>query len=222
MKDYGYKIRKVFKKKERLSKNKVWEFWKTAAKESTADNSPNNYIKGKKRSVYLVNLIAKYLNKKSKILEIGCNVGRNLEYLHKNNFQNLTGVEINKEAIKLMRKTYPNLYKAAKIYISPVEDWMMKNKQESFDLIYTIAVLEHIHWDSEFIFDIIKKISKKYIITIEDEFTPWSNRHFPRNYKNIFEDASWKQIYNVNCGSIDILDDRFIVRVFEKFNNKEQ
>ena len=221
MKDYGYKTRKVLKKNERLSKDEAWNFWKTAKDkdDDRSKNAPKNYIQGIERSIYLADLITKYLDKESKILEIGCNVGRNLNCLHKKSFKNLSGVEINRDAIELMSKTYPSLHKPAKIYVSTIEDWITNISECNFDLIYTVAVLEHIHWDSEFIFNIMKKISAKYIITIEDEFTPWSNRHFPRNYQNIFEDDTWKQIYNINCGLINILDDRFVVRVFKKESN---
>ena len=117
-----------------------------------------------------------------------------------------------------MRKTYPELYKNSHIHIGPTENLIGKFKTDSFDLIYTMAVLEHIHWDSEFIFESIKKISSKYIITIEDEFTSWSDRHFPRNYQKVFEDDNWKQIFTTNCSPIKILDDRFMVRVFKKNN----
>jgi len=177
MKDYGYKTRKVLKKNERLSKDEAWNFWKTAKDkdDDRSKNAPKNYIQGIERSIYLADLITKYLHKESKILEIGCNVGRNLNCLHKKSFKNLSGVEINRDAIELMSKTYPSLHKTAKIYVSSIEDWITNISECNFDLIYTVAVLEHIHWDSEFIFNIMKKISAKYIITIEDEFTPWSN-----------------------------------------------
>ena len=218
MKDYGYRKKKILKKNERLSKGETWDFWKNTEKDSKTNNSPNSYIEGIERSAYLSTLIKKYLSKKSKILEIGCNVGRNLNYLYEKNYNNLNGIEINENAIKLMRKTYPELYKNSHIHIGATENLIGKFKTDSFDLIYTMAVLEHIHWDSEFIFESIKKISSKYIITIEDEFTSWSDRHFPRNYQKVFEDDNWKQIFTTNCSPIKILDDRFMVRVFKKNN----
>ncbi len=215
MKNYGYSSIQKLDKNERLTKKEAWNFWKTAKETEVAKNSANNYIQYIERSIYLTNLIKKYLSQDSNILEIGCNVGRNLNHLHENDFKNLTGVEINNSAIELMKSTYPALYKNATIYESTIEDWLENNK-ESFDLVYSMAVFEHIHWDSNFIFDIIKKISSKYIITIEDETTNWSNRHFPRNYKEIFEDEYWTEIFNINCSLVNILDDRFFVRVFEK------
>lgn len=222
-KKYGYKQNINLKKNQRFSKKSAWSFWKNTQNNTEydkIDNSPLSYTVGKKKSKYLVSLIKKYISKKSKILEIGCNVGRNLNELHLNSFKNLHGVEINSDAIKLMKKIYPGLYKKIKINIGPIEREIKKFENNKFDLIYTMAVLEHIHWDSEFIFKIMKKISSHFIITIEDESTAWSNRHFPRNYKIIFEDKNWKQIYKKNCKHLKILDDRFNVRVFKKVNSK--
>ena len=46
-----------------------------------------------------------------------------------------------------------------------------------------MAVLEHISNESDFILEEIKRVSSRFIITIEDEITSWSERHFPRNYR---------------------------------------
>ena len=40
---------------------------------------------------------------------------------------------------------------------------------ERCDLVFTMAVLEHIHLDSEWVFSEMARIAKKYLITIEDE-----------------------------------------------------
>ena len=63
-----------------------------------------------------------------------------------------------------------------------------------FDVVYTMAVLMHIHPDSEFIFKEITRITKDRLIVIEDEKCI-SPRHFPRNYKSVFENLGMRQIY---------------------------
>ena len=69
MKDYGYKTRKVLKKNERLSKDEAWNFWKTAKDkdDDRSKNAPKNYIQGIERSIYLADLITKYLHKKKNL-----------------------------------------------------------------------------------------------------------------------------------------------------------
>ena len=211
---YGYKS---LIEKDKLSREEILKFWENPIdKFEKESNQPTNYLRGEKRSKFLTGLIKEYLPLDSRILEIGCNVGRNLKYLYDAGYINLNGIEINKEAIDLMKITYPVMFKNIVVTNSLVEGIIPDISDNSYDLIFTMAVLEHIHYDSEFILSDIARVAMKYIITVEDEKTAWSNRHFPRNYKEVFENDVWKQVYEVNCKEIDIFDDRYWVRVFCK------
>ena len=210
---YGYKEIQT----EKLSRKEILDFWrKTSSKSSIEDNSPSHYLKGQERSIVLLELIKEHLLYKDIILEIGCNVGRNLNALYQTGYKNLYGIELNKEAIQLMKKVFPAIYNKDRIINSSIEDTIKTFSDNSFDLTFTMAVFEHIHYESDFIFDEVMRISKKYILTIEDEKTVWSNRHFCRNYKDIFEKNEWRQIFERNCQELKILDDRFWVRLFKK------
>jgi SAM-dependent methyltransferase len=147
------------------SRNELLQYWRCPNDE----NVPSFYISPTERSELLLQFIKKYSNHQVKILEIGCNVGRNLNFLFSAGYKKLAGIEISREAIDLMKKTYPEMAKSIKIYNSPVEDIIKNFKDNDFDLIFTMATLEHIHPDSEFIFPEIVRITKKYLITIEDE-----------------------------------------------------
>jgi len=173
---------------------------------SSNRNSPKSYLKGEARSKFLLGIID--TPKNSKILEIGCSVGRNLNYLFKNGFTNLVGVEINKKAVGIA-KINPKL----KIYNSSIEDIIKTFKGDEFDVVFTMAVLEHIHTISGWIFPEIARITKK-LITIEDEKSS-SWRHFPRNYKSVFE-PKLKQIKEINLGNIEGLGEKFVARIFIK------
>lgn len=212
METYGYKS---LEKKAKLPREGVLNFWRAPIDTSkTENNQPIHYLKGGERSDFLVELIGQYLPCDLKILEIGCNVGRNMAHLFKAGYTNLSGIEINKKAIDLMKKVYPDMYKRSHIIELPIEEIIREIHSNAYDLIYTMAVLEHIHYDSDFVLSEIGRVASKYIITIEDEKTDWSERHFPRNYKDIFEKGVWKQVFEVNCKELKILDDRFWVRVF--------
>ena len=217
MKNYGYDN---LDEKEKWSKEQLLEYWrhpKIKNGNKNENNTPENYLTGIERSDYLVDLIGKYLQKEEKILEVGCNVGRNLNHLYKAGYKNINGIEISDKAVQAMYKNFPELYGCVGIYNCPVESIIDIIGDGAYDLVFTMAVLEHIHYDSEFIFPEIARIARKYLITIEDEITTWSERHFPRNYKEIFEkEKNWEQVYEINCGDVNILDDRFWVRVFKK------
>ena len=183
-------------------------------REPNGENKPETYFKNSERSQYLVRLMKKYASTDTRILEIGCNVGRNLNHLFCAGFRNLAGVEINKKALSLMKKHYSEMAETIIVYNAPIENAIKNFKDNAFDVVFTMAVLEHIHPQSKFIFPEIVRITRKYLITIEDEHdVSW--RHFPRNYKRIFESFAMRQIYQFN-GRIGNLPGSFWVRVFFK------
>jgi SAM-dependent methyltransferase len=63
------------------------------------NNNPEGYLDNEitlRRSKYLYEVISKHFTTDVKILELGSNVGRNLNYLYERGYKNLTGVEIAK------------------------------------------------------------------------------------------------------------------------------
>lgn len=105
-----------------------------------------------------------------------------------------------------------------KIYNVPIEEIIKELRDGEFDIVFTMAVLEHIHTDSEWIFSEMVRITKDFLITIEDE-RGISWRHFPRNYKNVFESLRMKQIEEINCSEVDELGSDFFARIFKKVSS---
>jgi SAM-dependent methyltransferase len=187
----------------------IHNFWRNP----NDKNLPETYVEGE-RSKFLLELISNInINKESSILELGCNVGRNLNILYINGYTNLSGIEININAKPIMKTEFPFIYNNATLYWNSIEN-IIKSISQS-DIIFTMAVLEHIHPDSEWIFKEMFRKTNKYIITIEDECVK-SNRHFVRNYKDVFEDFGTTQIYEQNCMDIFELGTDFFARIFIK------
>ncbi|MBN2186831.1 MAG: class I SAM-dependent methyltransferase [Dehalococcoidia bacterium] len=191
-------------------------------------NLPENYLKHGERSTFLLEIVDRCAEAGGTILEIGCNVGRNLNHLFIAGYTKLAAVEISKDTIDLMKQAYPEMARQVKIYNNPIEDVIVNFQDDAFDVVFTMAVLMHIHTDSEFIFSEMSRITKKYLITIEEERC-MSWRHFPRNYKNIFESLGMKQVYEFNCRKeARGLGSSYWARVFAKCsinnyeNNKNQ
>jgi len=203
-----YKVRR----NEPLTVNELRTYWKHPWNSS---NLPEGYLEGKERSLFLVELLKRYADSQSVILEVGCNVGRNLNYLFLAGFKKLVGVEISKDAIRLLKQSFPELAKYAKIYNMPVEEIITEFEDGAFDIVFTMAVLEHIHPDSEFIFSEMARITKRFLVSIEDEQgVSW--RHFPRNYKRVFESLGLEQVEEFNCSGVHGLGGDFFLRVFKK------
>ena len=160
-----------------------------------------------KRSAYLVDILNHFAPDKNKaILEVGCNVGRNLAYLWNNGYTDLTGVEVNEEAVEIARSVM-------KDYVSIIHgDLATCEKVGQFPVVFTMAVLCHIPSDVV-ISRIALNIATELIITLEDEVTD-GPRHFARNYQKFFEELGWKQVHVYE--EIPGLTGRYKGRVFKK------
>lgn len=176
-------------------------------KEPKDHNKTSNYNKEhtQQRSRYLVGMFEKYnIDKNSNILEIGCNCGRNLNHLNKAGYKNLSGIEINNEALTLLHEIFPEL--SAELINGSIEDNILFFKDYQFDVVYTMAVIQHIHIDSNWIFKHIARICKKYLILIELD---------TRDYEKIFSNLGFTLIEKRLCSKIKGIE-KYKFRIFEK------
>lgn len=98
------------------------------------------------------------LDRAYKILEVGANIGLQLETLRRTGFKNLFGIEINDYAIKRAKKTHPeiNIIKGSALDIP--------FRAEYFDLVFTSGVLIHVApKDLKKVLNEIYRVSSKYI-----------------------------------------------------------
>lgn len=98
------------------------------------------------------------INKKSRILEVGCNNGQQLRHLQLMGFKNLYGIEIQYDAVEKAKLSTKN------INIIQGSAFDIPFKYEYFDLIFTSGVLIHI--SPNHLIAVIKEIlrcTKKYI-----------------------------------------------------------
>lgn len=192
-------------------RSELHQYWKDPY---DGANLPQGYLEGKERSELLLGIIKRYTTPDSKILEIGCNVGRNLNHLSQAGFKNLEAIEISENAIQLLKKSHPEMASHTKIHNTSIEDIIKEFGDNEFDIVFTMAVLEHIHKDSEWIFSDMVRITKDCLIVVEDEHCE-SWRHFPRNYKKIFERLGMKQIEEINCADVGGLSCYYFARIFK-------
>src|SRR3990167_6731848 len=113
-------------------------------------NAPETYVNYPERTEYLVGLLKERAHTSESIMELGCNVGRNLKGLYDAGFSNLYGVEINLTALAMMLHTYPEV--PAMVYTGAIEDLLNPNHLPACDVVFTMCVLMHLHPDSEWVF----------------------------------------------------------------------
>ena len=137
-----------------------------------------------------------YVGYEDSILELGCNCGANLYGLHRMGYQHLSGIEINENAASHMKRTFPDLAKRTAISVGSLEEILPKTETKSADVIFTMAVLIHIHPQSDYIFNEMVRVARKYICVIETEAAN-CGYVFARNYKRVFEHRGWSELKSV-------------------------
>ena len=144
----------------------------------------NNYYKERfgKTKLELNNLFLKKINRKIRILEIGCNVGYQLNCLNKMGFKNLYGIELQSLCIKNLKKKF----KFINLVLGDGNN--IPFKKNFFDLVFTSNVLIHIHPSniSHFMSEMYR-VTSKWIWCFEYYSKKYENVNY-RNHKNLL----WK------------------------------
>jgi len=152
----------------------------------------------------------------NRILEVGCNVGNQLNLLKKMGYLDLWGIELQDYAVEVARKSTSGL----NIVKGTAFDIPFKNG--FFDLVFTAGVLIHISPnDIDTVLDEIYRCTNKYILGFEnynpDEYQMVTYRgndnllwktDFPKLFLNRFSDLKLikkKIIKYVNNDNLDVM-----------------
>ena len=141
---------------------------KSSVKSLVKTNNKENYFSNNDDFKHRINLISKYIKKKS-ILDFGCGIGDSFDFLL-NFSSDLSGVEISKKKIKLLKKNYK--YIPIKKNISDFKN--------NFDIVTMFHVLAHLPKQIETLASIYKKLNKNGYLIVE---TLHSNDFLSRDIK---------------------------------------
>jgi len=137
-----------------------------------------------------------------KILEVGANVGSQLDGLQKMGFQNLLGIDINRDAIETSKA---NL-KGIDIILGSALDLPFRDNY--FDLVFTSGVLIHISPDNmKQAISEITRCSKKYI---------WGFEYFAVHYTEIAYRGKSNLLWKANFAKIYLDSNKELKLIKEK------
>lgn len=137
------------------------------------------------RSQTIINMLSPFITKDDSMLEIGCNLGRNLNHLWQSGYKNLYGMEISEHAVRRLRVEYPCLANIP-VDIGPAELSIRKFGSKSVDVIFTMATLESLHPDSRFLFKEVARVARKYVLAIESGSGKRSHMQYPWDIEREF------------------------------------
>ena len=176
-------------------------------------NVPRTYLNPVWRSKALLELVSD-LPADARILEVGCNVGRNLAYLHDHGYPDVTGIEINPHAVELLRESFPQLAERP-VHVGPAGDILPGLPDDSFDLVFTMAVIEHIHPDESHIFDEMVRVSRD-VLSIEPR-SRLSHRQFPHDVVEIFTSRGMELVSERPMTDFDYGADHTVATAFTAY-----
>jgi SAM-dependent methyltransferase len=145
------------------------------------------------RSETIITMLKPWITPRDSMLELGCNVGRNLNHLYMSGYKNLGGIEINRNAVQRLRRVYPRLA-SVNIDIGPAEEVLSHYESRSFDVVLTMAVLEHIHPSGKAVFSQIARVARRYVLAIEPREGRASHRQYPWRIEEEFKLVGLKLI----------------------------
>lgn len=114
-------------------------------------------------------LLDRSVDRDASVLELGCSSGRHLAHLHAAGFRDLTGIEVNDDAIDVMTEMYPDVAAAGTFHIDAMENVLEGFEDDAFAAVYSVETLQHVHPDSDWVFAELARITDTLLITVENE-----------------------------------------------------
>lgn len=169
------------------------DFWATRSNQDD-HNGPARYASKSLEMVRFLNdFWAPEVTDADSLLELGCNCGPNLAGLQDLGFRALAGVEINPAAVQEMRRSFPALADSAEVMVGSFEEVLPNVPSASYDVILTVASLQHVHPSGHRIMADIVRIARRHICIVETEWITHSGM-YARNYKRVFERLGAEQV----------------------------
>lgn len=133
-------------------------------------------------------------------LEIGCGLGRNIWWFY-NEFPEwkYTGIDINPKAQEVVLKHYPGLEGKVKVFSSDALTFLKRRRANSFDVVFTFSVLQHITEDViEQVCKLMEKVAASALVIYEAKEKrlerPPVHWRFFRDYRKFFTFPCVKEI----------------------------
>ncbi|WP_121823106.1 class I SAM-dependent methyltransferase [Halostella salina] len=119
-------------------------------------------------SELIQSVLERRAGREASVLEVGCSAGRHLAALADAGFSDLTGVDVNGEALDVLAETYPDLAATGTFHETTIEEYVT-GLDDAFDAVFSVETLQHIHPDAEWVFDELVRITDGVLVTVENE-----------------------------------------------------
>jgi SAM-dependent methyltransferase len=164
----------------------VADYWAGQERDDQANN-PSTYSRKPLEVIEWLNRFwSPEVGPDASVLEVGTNSGPNLEGLRRAGYTRLAGVEINPAAIAEMQRVFPELAETATVHEGHAEQVLAGLPASSQDLVFSMAVLIHVHPASHRVMEEMVRVSRGHVCVLEAEDVT-CGYIFARNYRRVFE-----------------------------------
>lgn len=129
-------------------------------------------------------------DKNASLIDLGCNVGRHLNYLYQAGWHHLTGVDFSARAIEDMSVRYPELHRGIKTVAASFQEFLPKC-EDSFDIVYSRGATFELVPPSFPLIRHVCRIAKTYVVIVIAE----AGHAYPRYWEYEFARQGFELVH---------------------------
>ena len=146
--------------------------------------------------------IERHAGTDARVLEVGCGVGRHLAALAEEGFSALAGVDVNDDALAVLRETYPELATVGEFHAATIEEYVQSVETDAFDAVFSVETLQHIHPNATWVFEELARVSSDLLITVENESGEYGTANhvdeqlplYYRDWRAVFTELGFEEV----------------------------
>jgi SAM-dependent methyltransferase len=171
----------------------------------------------------LVSVLDQFAAPDPAVLEVGCSSGRHLERLRRAGYEDVTGIDINDESFDVMAEHYPELADTGTFLTGAIEDVVPTFSDGAFDVVYSVETLQHVHPETEWVFEELVRVTSDLLVTAENEGNSPRRGHAGNEVSHVNDEfplyyRDWQHVFS-ELGMAQLLCEpgkRDTVRVFRE------
>lgn len=117
----------------------------------------------------LVATLERRVGRDASVLELGCSSGRHLAALAEAGFTDLTGVDVNADAVDVLAETHEELAATGTFHVAAIESFLPELPNGAFDAVVSVETLQHIHPDETWVFAEVARVTGECLVVVENE-----------------------------------------------------
>lgn len=171
-------------------------YW--ASRTRLTNHSPEQYLDADDMTRVVLDPVCALVPTDAAFLEVGCNAGRNLEYLRRRGYARLTGVDINPVAVReTLPRHLPELARVAELRVGDAAECLRALPTGAYDVVFAMFVLLHVPPGRMALFAEMARVCRGTIVVANDA----CGYPYPYDYARLFTRLGCTQVREERVGA---------------------